>query len=174
MQTAEQQVFIPERLSWEAFMNDVVLAGWGFRYWRVASVQPAYNDAQETAQILSVLGKEGALTPNICIQLANRYLNTGIESVQEDWGDMPFAVTLAALAKGAKIDGFEYAMEALAAATAEAAANAQALAEANKPKEGEEEEDDNGEQAIAKGVVVMLDEVLEHNSREAQSFQMAV
>jgi len=166
MQTAEQQVFIPERLSWDMFMNDVVLAGHGFTYWKVSSVQPAYNDPQETAQMLTVLGREGALTPNICIQLSNRYLNTDIESVHKDWGDMPFAVTLAALASGSKIDGFEYTMEKLATAATGTDTTDPATIDTtvNEPTDSEAIVTKNA-------IAALLEDVAELGSRAAQTFE---
>jgi PBSX family phage portal protein len=169
IQTAEQQVFVPERLSWDRFMNDVVLSAWNFRFWRVASAMPTYNDPQEVTQFLTVLGKEGALTPNICIAMANRYLRTDIETVTDDWGDMPFAVTAAAIAAGRKVDGFEYVFEIL-----EGLAN---TPNPNAPGEGEDDESGDGDTATAnslrKGLRLLLDELAETGSRELQALNAA-
>ena len=173
MQTAEQQVFVPERLSWDRFMEEIVLGTWGFTYWTVRSATPSYNDPQEVGQLLTVLGNQGALTPNICISLCNRYLNTEIESVMEDWGDMPYSVTIAAIAKGAKVEGFEYVFEALADA-----------AQQNKPQPGEDdseedsdvdpaesEEDDAEKQK--KSFAQFFDEFAERGMREFQTMAAA-
>jgi hypothetical protein len=85
-----------------------LLAPWNFRNWRVVTRSPAYNDPQEITKLVEVLGKEGGLTPNVCISIANRFMNFEIESIEDDWGDMPFLSTVNALSQGAKIKGFEY------------------------------------------------------------------
>jgi PBSX family phage portal protein len=146
MQTAEQQVFVPERQQWDEFMLNVVLRDWDMRYWSVKSAQPSYNDPTEISQLLNVLGAQGALTPNICIDLANRYLNTSIESVVDEWGDMPWNATLVNLNRGAKVDGFEYITDFMT----------ETLATTPAPTDTDE---------IAKSVHMMLDEVLENVNR---------
>jgi PBSX family phage portal protein len=108
VQVVEQQVFVPERMAWDTFVNETLLAPWNFRNWRVVTRSPAYNDPQEITKLVEVLGKEGGLTPNVCISIANRFMNFEIESIEDDWGDMPFLSTVNALSQGAKIKGFEY------------------------------------------------------------------
>jgi PBSX family phage portal protein len=146
MQTAEQQVFVPERQAWDDFMAHVVLRDWDLRYWAVRSAQPSYNDPTEISQLLTVLGAQGALTPNVCIDLANRYLNTHIEPVTDDWGDMPWNATLVNLNRGAKVEGFEYITDYLN----------ETLAGTPAPTDTDE---------VAKSVHMMLDEVLENVNR---------
>lgn len=148
MQTAEQQVFVPERAMWDSFIEEIIMKGWDLRYWRVRSAQPSYNDPQEISQLLNVLGQQGALTPNVCIELANRYLNTSIESVLEEWGDMPWNATLVNLNRGAKVDGFEYITNEFSEAIAGARPGANA-------------------DAVQKSFHLMLDELIENVQRLA-------
>lgn len=157
IQTAEQQVFIPERLSWDFFMEHIVMAGYNLRYWKVQSVQPSYNDPQEVTSLLTALGKEGALTPNVCIQLSNRFLNTEIESVREEWGDMPFAATLAAVNRGgADVKGFGYIVAALKNA-------------ALTPTNGTDDTDQDEVTITKNAVSVLLDDLSENLSRQLQT-----
>lgn len=173
IQTAEQQVFVPERLSWDRFMNDVVLAGWNFRFWTVESALPAYNDPQEVTSLLTALGKEGALTPNVCIMLANRYLRTEIETVTEEWGDMPFAVTAAALTAGRKVDGFEYIFEILEG-VAQAGVNPNGEEEDEDETSGEEEDENAAiAKSMRKGLRVLFDELAEGGMRDMQTLKAA-
>ena len=148
MQTAEQQVFVPERHMWDSFMENVILRGWELRFWRVRSAQPSYNDPQEIAQLLGVLGGQGALTPNVCIELANRYLNLSIEAITEEWGDMPWNATLVNLNRGASVQGFEYIVNEFTQGVV-----------GSKPP--------NPENEVAKSVHLMLDELLENVNRLA-------
>jgi capsid portal protein len=152
MQTAEQQVFVPERTMWDNFLREVVLRDFYLRYWVVRSAQPSYNDPQEISQLLNVLGAQGALTPNICIDLANRYLNTNIEPVTDEWGDMPWNATLVNLNRGAKIVGFEYITQFIT----DTIAGTPAPAPTNE---------------IAKSVHTMLDELMENVNRVFQQVQ---
>jgi PBSX family phage portal protein len=150
MQTAEQQVFVPERRMWDSFMENVVLRDWDLQYWSVRSSQPSYNDPQEISQLLGVLGAQGALTPNVCIELANRYLNLSVESITEEWGDMPWNATLVNLNRGARVKGFEYIVNGFS----------EGVAGASPP---------DAQNEIANSVHLMLDELLENVKRASAS-----
>lgn len=156
IQTAEQQVFVPERHHWDRFMQSVVMKDWDTRYWKVETNQPSYNDPAEITQLLNILGMQGALTPNVCIELSNRFLNTNIEPIVEDWGDMPWNATLVNLNRGAKVEGFEYITDNLT----EAVTGAQPPAPVG-------DQTDSVEREVANSVHQMLDELMENVNRVA-------
>jgi PBSX family phage portal protein len=105
--TADQQIFVPERRRWDDMFYDVVISTHGVKYWRARSMGPGIQDPQEVARIVNSLGREGALTPNIAIKIANRYLDADIQPVMSEWGDFPFAVIMQYVKEGREIDGLD-------------------------------------------------------------------
>lgn len=105
--TADQQIFVPERKKWDDMFFDVVLSTHNIRFWRVRSVGPGIQDPQEVARIVNSLGREGALTPNVAIKIANRYLDADIKPVLTEWGDLPFSVIMAYVKDGKTLDGLD-------------------------------------------------------------------
>lgn len=107
MLTADQQIFVPERLSWDNMFHNVVLSTHGIKYWRMRSAGPGLQDPQEVARIVNSLGREGALTPNTAIKIANRYLDADIRPVMEEWGDFPFSIVMEYVKDGKILDGLD-------------------------------------------------------------------
>lgn len=107
MLTADQQIFVPERMAWDDMFDRIVLATHGVSYWRVRSSGPGLQDPAEVARIVQALGKEGAMTPNVAIKIANRYLDADIQPVMDEWGDLPFSVILEYVKKGDTISGLD-------------------------------------------------------------------
>jgi PBSX family phage portal protein len=107
MLTADEQIFQPERMSWDDMFHRVVLATHGLRFWRAKSTGPGIKDPQEVARIINSLGREGALTANIAIKIANRYLDADIEPVMDEWGDIPFSIVMQYVKAGKTIEGLD-------------------------------------------------------------------
>jgi PBSX family phage portal protein len=105
--TADQQIFVPERVAWDTMFENVVLSTHNIRYWRVRSTGPGLQDPQEVARIVNSLGREGALTPNIAIKIANRYLDADIQPVMDEWGDLPFNIIMEYVKDGKVIEGLD-------------------------------------------------------------------
>jgi capsid portal protein len=105
--TAEQQVFVPERKEWDYMFDRVVLSTHSLRYWRVRSAGPGMQDPAEVARIVNSLGREGALTPNIAVKLANRYLDADIPVITDDWGNIPFSIIMSYVDQGDTITGLD-------------------------------------------------------------------
>lgn len=105
--TADQQIFVPERQKWDHMFAHVVLASHRIRHWRVRSTGPGLQDPQEVARIVNSLGREGALTPNVAIKIANRYLDADIRPVMNDWGDLPFNVIMQYVKDGKTLEGLD-------------------------------------------------------------------
>lgn len=107
MLTADQQIFVPERRSWDEMFDRIVLATHGVSYWRARSSGPGLQDPAEVSKIVQTLGKEGALTPNVAIKIANRYLDADIQPVMDEWGDLPFSVIMSYVNNGDTIKGLD-------------------------------------------------------------------
>lgn len=105
--TADQQIFVPERQKWDAMFHHVVLSTHRIRFWRVRSTGPGLQDPAEVARIVNSLGREGALTPNVAIKLANRYLDADIRPVMEEWGNLPFNIIMQYVKDGKTLDGLD-------------------------------------------------------------------
>lgn len=123
MLTADQQIFVPERQSWDEMFHRIVLSTHAVKFWRARSTGPGLQDPAEVARIVQSLGKEGALTPNVAIKIANRYLDADIQPIMEDWGDFPFSIITEYVKSGKKITGLYDFVENIDQATAPAAGN---------------------------------------------------
>jgi PBSX family phage portal protein len=111
--TADQQIFVPERTKWDAMFDDVVLKSHTLKYYRVRSVGPGLQVPQEVARVVNSLGREGALTPNVAIKIANRYLDADIRPVLQDWGDLPFNVIMQYVKNDKVVPGLDIFLEQL-------------------------------------------------------------
>lgn len=107
MLTADQQIFVPERRSWDEMFDRIVLSTHGISYWRARSAGPGLQDPAEVSKIVQTLGKEGALTPNVAIKIANRYLDADIQPVMDEWGDLPFSIIMSYVNNGDTIKGLD-------------------------------------------------------------------
>lgn len=105
--TADQQIFVPERQAWDRMFHNVVLSTHNVRFWRVRSQGPGLQDPAEVARVVNSLGREGALTPNIAIKIANRYLDADIRPISDEWGHLPFNVIMAYVKDGKTIKGLD-------------------------------------------------------------------
>ncbi len=105
--TADQQIFVPERMAWDEMFENVVLSTHNLNYWRVRSAGPGLQDPQEVARVVNSLGREGALTPNIAIKIANRYLDADIRPVTDEWGNVPFSIISQYVKDGKVLDGLD-------------------------------------------------------------------
>lgn len=150
MLTADQQIFVPERRSWDEMFDRIVLATHGVSYWRARSAGPGLQDPAEVSKIVQTLGKEGALTPNVAIKIANRYLDADIQPVMDEWGDLPFSIIMSYVNNGDTIKGLDIFEERVQ----------QVLPpDPDGADEGGEEGEEDQTQAIQKTLRRLLDEV---------------
>ena len=105
--TAEGQIFAPERIKFDLIMNRSVLSTYKPKYWRFQSLGSPVSDAETLTSMIDSLGEQGALTPNVVIKIANQFLDISIESITEEWGDIPFSVTLATIQAGHTVKGLD-------------------------------------------------------------------
>jgi len=107
IRVAETQVFAPERSKFDDFINKYILPALGVTNWRFRSLGPTVYDPETLSLMVDRFGRQGAMTPNILIKIANQVLDIQIDSIQEDWGNVPFNYSLDMLAQGKEIKGFE-------------------------------------------------------------------
>lgn len=105
MITAEQQIFQPERSSFDDMMNQKILRTYRPKYWKFKSGGIPIVDPDVMGNMILALDETGALTPNAVIKIANRVLGVEIKPVAEDWGDFPFQATLQYINQGKDVPG---------------------------------------------------------------------
>jgi len=103
----ESQVFQPERAEMDELINRYILGNGynGPQYWVYKSNPSKISDKQDIAENIDVFEKVGALTPNVAIGLANELFGLQIQDIQEPWGNYPFSMTQALIAKDRTIMG---------------------------------------------------------------------
>lgn len=104
---AENQIFIPERLSFDDIMNDHILSTYKPKFWRFKTMGPSINDPESLTRMIDSFSKQGAVSPNTVIKLANKVLDSEISPIMEEWGDAPFAIVMDAVKRGIPIPGLD-------------------------------------------------------------------
>lgn len=117
VRTAENQVFMPERAAIDDLMNSTLRTSLEIVNWRYRSLGPSTTDAEELSSVVEALGRQGALTPNVVIKLANKIIGVYIEPINDAWGDYPFQVIEQVIKNGGTIKGMTEFIEQLGAAT---------------------------------------------------------
>lgn len=107
LRVAETQIFAPERSRFDDFVNKYVLPALGIANWKYRSLGPTVYDPETLSLMVDRFGRQGAMTPNILIKIANQVLDVQIPPVTDKWGDVPFGYTLDILKQGKQVDGFE-------------------------------------------------------------------
>lgn len=107
MQTAENQIFIPERMRFDTIVNKKILSTYKPKYWVFKSLGAPLSDPDAISKILKALGDQGALTPNTVIKVANKLLDVDIETIPDEWGDVPFQIIVPMVKSGIVIKGLD-------------------------------------------------------------------
>lgn len=92
---AEEQVFSGERQEFDFTFNRSILTDMGIVYWRLVSQGPTIRDPEIIIELLSILAKASALTPNEVRAMAAKALNVQLARIDEDWANRPPSFTLA-------------------------------------------------------------------------------
>jgi len=95
---AESMTFAPARARLEDMLNSRVLPEMDITHYEIRFKGAEITDSEEQLRVIEVADKIGAMTPNMAIPVINRLLGTDRELISEDWGDVPFATTIAAKA----------------------------------------------------------------------------
>lgn len=105
----ESQVFQPERNQMDAFINRYIL-GDGFtppNYYHYRSNPARIVDKADIIDSLKTFDEVGALTPNQAINIMNELYGTNVPPVESPWGDFPYSLSTALVARGEGLVGTE-------------------------------------------------------------------
>ena len=106
LDTAESQVFAPERDKFDTVMNLRILTdadGKPPALWHFRSNPARITNPENIVETLDKLELSGAMTPNQAISLANELFGKARKHIKEAWGDLPFSLILE-MVKAGKID----------------------------------------------------------------------
>lgn len=100
-EVTEKQVFIPERKSIAWAINNKLINGYQFKHVEVFFNKPDITNPDDVFKILTVTERAGGLTPNIAKEITLETLGRIAEPYDEDWGDIPLAVSKSQMAPAA-------------------------------------------------------------------------
>lgn len=163
MLVADQQIFTPERDDWDTMFHHIVISGYNPKYWRYKSLGPVLSDPQEVSRIVTTLSREGGLTANVAIKLANRYLDADIEIVTEEWGDLPFAIIMQYIKAGKTVKGLDIFVEQI-----------EDVGTNGLDDEDLDPEDETADTAAKRGIAMMMDELSETIRRDVATIEDAI
>jgi PBSX family phage portal protein len=97
---ADEQVFSPERMSWDDFMNRIIFPDMGMIYHSYKSNSPNTTDNQQLVRILGGAEKTGGMTPEIAREILEDILSKELPPISDDVpADVPFSLTMAEAVK---------------------------------------------------------------------------
>jgi PBSX family phage portal protein len=97
---ADEQIFSPERSSWDDFMNRILFPEMEIVYHQYRSNSPNTTDNQQLVRILSGSEKTGGMTPRIAREMLEEILSKELPHFPEDFpADLPFSLTMAEAVK---------------------------------------------------------------------------
>lgn len=97
---ADEQVFAPERMNWDDFMNRIMFPEMGIIYHCYKSNSPNTTDNQQLVRILGGAEKTGGMTPEIAREILEDILSKELPPISEEFpADVPFSLTMAEAVK---------------------------------------------------------------------------
>ena len=97
---ADEQVFSPERMSWDDFMNRILFPEMGIIYHCYKSNSPNTTDNQQLVKILGGAEKTGGMTPEIAREILEDILSKELPPISDEFpADVPFSLTMAEAVK---------------------------------------------------------------------------
>jgi capsid portal protein len=91
----EKQVYGPLRNKFDWWVNNTLLPAIGITLIQFESLSPQATNIEEMSKSLEYGVKGGAFTPNMLLKLYGTWLNTEFDPIDAEWGDKPWAGTLA-------------------------------------------------------------------------------
>lgn len=114
---AEEQIFEPERETFDETQNKQILPALGIRFWQFRSNAPIIRDPEMLATMIASLTKVGVLVPAEGRSMLVDIFNRQFLDIEEEWTNKPLPIVLAQL--GAQAIDTEYAIPAPDAPAAE-------------------------------------------------------
>jgi hypothetical protein len=94
IRSTENQVFAPDRDSFDWEMNNKILPELDIRFWRYKSLGPTNQDPEAVTNVLEKLLKAGVMVPAEARPLAERILGIELLRVAGDWQQLPISLTM--------------------------------------------------------------------------------
>lgn len=85
---AENQVFSPERLDFDEWVNKFLFADKGYKYWKYRSNSAELEDTETFLKLIELYLNNG-MVPNEFRSLAPELIGTELETIPEDWANLP-------------------------------------------------------------------------------------
>jgi capsid portal protein len=105
LEYAEEQVFEPERDTFDALINRTLVADLGIRFWRMRSRGPRKHDPETQAKVAEVLLKSGVVVPQELRGMAEHALGVDLLDSAQPWMRYPMPMLLAGHVQPAAQDG---------------------------------------------------------------------
>lgn len=97
---ADEQIFAPERESFDQLINRIIFPEMGIVYHQYRSNSPNTTDNQQMVEIVSGSEKTGGMTPRIARAMLEEMLSKELPDFPEDFpADVPFSLTMAEAVK---------------------------------------------------------------------------
>ncbi len=91
---AEEQVFRPERNTFDEKFNFTIMEGLHAKNWSFRTTGPRLIEGTELIDAIGKFSRAGALTINSAIKMMNRVLDLDMPIFEESWGDYPAAIVM--------------------------------------------------------------------------------
>jgi len=92
MQFTEEQVYRPERQTFDWTVNTKLLRAMGIRFWLFASKSPVKQDPEILVKIIEILLKYGVVVPAEVRSTAEQMLGVDLLRIAGDWQYLPLAL----------------------------------------------------------------------------------
>lgn len=106
----EEHVFKPEREMIDDIINNKLFVnaeGEPAKYWKFESNPLVIPNPDQLPAVTKTLNEQGAITPNVAIQLANKQLHLDIPLIDKPWGDYPFQIIKDLIASGKDLSNLD-------------------------------------------------------------------
>ena len=110
-EVTEKQVFQPERRSLAWAINNRLLNGYAFRYVEAFFQEPNISNPDDICKIMTAATAAGGLTPNKAKEILYKYLGEASDDYEEEWGNVPLAITQSQSSGGFDLGGLTMALE---------------------------------------------------------------
>jgi PBSX family phage portal protein len=101
----EEQVFRPERIEWDFTFNRRLMPALGIARWMFVSNGPNVTLNEDIVASITTGDAAGAMTPNLARVFLSDVLERPLPRIEEEWGDVPFALTLAQMSAALGLAG---------------------------------------------------------------------
>lgn len=102
-ETAEEQVFVPERKAFDEIINKTIIRDLDITEFVFTTKAPIIRSNEELLDVLPTLTEKGAFTVNELIEFVNEYFGTTLKQYEDDdaeWANRPIPEALSTLTGG--------------------------------------------------------------------------